>query len=110
MLVNSSNDVREALRPLIPTLRQLGVRRLGLFGSLARDEGRPDSDLDVLVEFTRDGHTYDNAFSVGELLERAMGRRVELVTPESLSRYIGPHILSEVRYVDLEPGISAPHS
>lgn len=46
-------------------------------------------------------HTFDNFMEVSFLLEDLLGRKVELVTPESLSPYIGPHILREVESVDI---------
>jgi predicted nucleotidyltransferase len=80
-------------------LRLLGVKRLGLFGSFVRGEQGRDSDVDILVEFERDQRTFDHFIALSFLLEDLLGRRVELVTPESLSPYIGPHILREVEYV-----------
>ena len=82
-------------------IRQLGVARLGLFGSFARNTVRPDSDLDVIVEFESGQKTYDNLFALGALLEAQSGRRVEVVTTDALSPYLGPKILREVKYVDL---------
>ena len=79
----------------------MGVVRLGLFGSFARDEANEDSDVDLLVEFVPGGKRFDRFLALADLLEEDLGRHVELVTPESLSRYIGPHILREVRYVSL---------
>jgi predicted nucleotidyltransferase len=80
-------------------LRALGVQRLGLFGSFVRQEQTADSDVDLLVEFAPGHKTFDNFMALSFLLEEVLGRRVELVTPESLSPYIGPYILREVEYV-----------
>lgn len=82
-------------------LTSLGVRRLGLFGSFVRDESDAGSDIDLLVEFDADQKTFDHFMDVSFLLEDLFQRRVELVTIESLSPYIGPHILKEAEYVDL---------
>ena len=82
-------------------IRRLGVARLGLFGSFARNAVRPESDLDVIVEFESGQKTYDNLFALGALLEAQSGRRVEVVTTDALSPYLGPKILREVKYVDL---------
>ena len=76
-------------------IRQLGVRRLAVFGSVVRDEARPGSDVDLLVEFTAGHKTFDRFLALAELLERLLGSPVELVTIESLSPFIGPHILAE---------------
>jgi len=76
-------------------LRTWGVRRLALFGSVARGEAGPQSDIDLLVQFEPEKKTYDNFLLVSELLEELLGCRVELVTTEALSPFIGPHILAE---------------
>lgn len=80
------------------TLQACGVKRLGLFGSFVRGEQRPDSDVDLLIEFEPDQKSFDNFMRVATLLEELTGRRVELVTRESLSPYLGPRILKEVEY------------
>ncbi len=77
----------------------LGVVRIGLFGSFASGCQGPTSDVDLLVEFSPEGHTFDNFMGLAFLLDDLLGRRVELVTPESLSPHIGPHILREVKHV-----------
>lgn len=85
----------ERLRPLEPEIRALGVRRLALFGSVARDEAGPDSDVDVLVEFLPGRKSLDRFLALADLLEQVLEREVELVTTEALSPHIGPHILAE---------------
>jgi predicted nucleotidyltransferase len=77
----------------------LGVRRLALFGSVQRDAARADSDVDVLVEFLPGKKSYDHFLTLGDLLERVLGRPVELVTAESLSPFLKPYILAEARDV-----------
>jgi predicted nucleotidyltransferase len=73
----------------------LGVVRLALFGSVLRNEARPDSDVDVLVQFDPAMKNFDRFMALADLLEATLERRVELVTTEALSPYIGPHILAE---------------
>jgi len=65
-----------------------GICRIGLYGSALREDFRSDSDIDLLVEF-QSGHTPGLLhFAQTELeLEDALGRRVELRTPEDLSPY-----------------------
>jgi predicted nucleotidyltransferase len=102
MPVATKQDVFEQLRPYHRRLRSLGVRRWGLFGSFVRDEARPDSDVDILVEFEPGQKSFDRFMELGFLLEELLERRVELVTTESLSPYLGPHILREVEYAALD--------
>lgn len=79
-------------------LKNFGVKRCGLFGSFLRDRQNLQSDIDLLVEFEMGKKTYDNYIHLAFFLEELFGRSVDLVTPESLSPHIGPHILREVEY------------
>lgn len=90
-----------AIAPIKSRLVAAGVRRLGVFGSVARGDAKEDSDVDVLVGFSPEARTFDNLFEVGEALEEVFQRRVDLVTEDALSPYLGPAILREVHYVDL---------
>jgi len=80
-------------------IRALGVQRLALFGSVLRGEARPDSDVDLLVQFAPGKKTYERFLALCDLLEAVLGRRVELVTAEALSPFLGPRILAEARDV-----------
>ena len=75
-------------------LKSQGVRRIGLFGSFARNQGRVRSDLDFLVEFERP--TFDNYMNLAFLLEKLFGRHVDLVTLDGLSSHVRPYIEQEV--------------
>jgi uncharacterized protein len=83
------------LRSRAEDILALGVLRLALFGSVLRNEARPDSDVDVLVQFQPALKNLDRFMALADLLEEILERRVELVTTEALSPYIGPHILAE---------------
>ncbi len=70
---------------------RFGARHLALFGSAARDELRPESDVDVLVEF--DGPaTYDGYFDLKEYLEQLLERPVDLVTNKGLRPRARQHV------------------
>jgi uncharacterized protein len=88
-------DVESRLRAVEPRIRELGVRRLALFGSTVRGEARPDSDVDLLVEFAPGEKSYRRFMDLYDLMEELFEQRVELLTTKSLSPYIGPHILAE---------------
>lgn len=75
--------------------RRYPVRKLASFGSVLRQDFRPDSDVDVLVEF-EPGHVPGLAFFViQEELARLLGREVELHTPKFLSSYFRDQVLAE---------------
>lgn len=83
-----------ALRDSRPTLDAFGVARLSLFGSFARDEGRDDSDVDLLVEFNRPVGLFEFVRLQRQLAE-IVGHRVDLVTPAALRPRLKDRILSE---------------
>lgn len=78
-------------------LEALGVRSLALFGSVVRGEAKSDSDVDILVEFSKPVGLF--AFlEVKERLERLLGRRVDLVTRNALHPRLRDSILKEAVY------------
>lgn len=98
--VHTKSELFERLREQQAEISRLGVTRLGVFGSFVRDEPTPESDVDLFVEFAPGQKTFRSFSALADLLEDVLQRRVELVTPESLSPYIGPYILREVEYVE----------
>lgn len=102
MTVQTKDHVVSLIQAQQDQIHAFGVKRLGLFGSFVRERQGRDSDVDVLVEFEPDQKTFDNFIHLAFFLEDLFNRRVELVTSESLSPYIGPHILKEVEYVSIE--------
>jgi hypothetical protein len=60
------------------------VKRCGVFGSFARNEAGAQSDVDILVEFELEKKSFDNFMKLSFFLEDLFGRRVNLVTTESL--------------------------
>ena len=77
--------------------RRRHIRRLSLFGSLLRGNAGPDSDVDLLVEFSREARPsfLDLAEIEQELSGLLAGRRVDLRTAEDLSRYFRDEVLGE---------------
>ena len=95
----SKLQLREAIRQRERELRELGVQRLSLFGSWARGNQNAQSDVDFVVEFSAGMKTFPNFMRTSMLLEETLGRRVELVTPSSLSPYLKPQIMTEMEDV-----------
>ena len=78
--------------------RRHHIKRLALFGSVLRDDFRPDSDVDVLVEF-QPGHVpgLDFVTIEREFSGLLQGRRVDMVTPKFLNPRIRDHVSDERR-------------
>ena len=83
-----------------PQLASFGVNKIGLFGSYVRNEQNPQSDIDFLVDFEPDKETFDNLMNLYDYLEKLfIDEKIEVVTINGLSPYIGQYILKEVNYV-----------
>lgn len=93
-------EVEKIIQQHARDLQNMGVRRMGLFGSVAREEATEASDVDILVEFEEEKKTYDNFFEIHELLECELGMPIDLVTDASLSPHFGQRILDSVHYVE----------
>ncbi len=92
-------EVIGRLRAVLPELRRrYGVRRLILFGSFARGEAAPDSDVDVVVDIPGGGEAFD-LFYIQQCLEEVLGRGVEVATP-AMVRHMRPSIEREGVVID----------
>ncbi|MBI3326908.1 MAG: nucleotidyltransferase family protein [Nitrospinae bacterium] len=107
MAVQTKEHILALLRDHQVHISALGVKRLGLFGSFVHGQQDKESDVDVLVEFVSGHKTFDNFIQLSFFLEELFERRVELVTPESLSPFLGRQILNEVEYVSFDAAIPA---
>jgi hypothetical protein len=97
--VNTKKDIQDSITESHAVLNALGVKSIGLFGSFLRNEAQKDSDVDLLVDFHSGKKSFDNFMELAFYLEDLFGRKVEIITPQSLSKHIGPHILKEVEIV-----------
>ncbi len=90
---SSREEVVLALNAKFPVMRKLfGVKKIGIFGSLARGEDRPGSDADIEVEFEPGMDTYANYIGLALYLEELLGRRVDLVLSRVLALYLRPEL------------------
>ena len=85
---------------LADVCRRYGILELSLFGSAARGEMRPGSDVDVMVEFDPNTRIGLIRFeSLSEELEALIGRKVDLVTKSGLKPWIRPQVLKEAQVI-----------
>lgn len=81
-------------------ISKFGIKNIGLFGSYLKEEQSDKSDIDILIDFEPDKENFDNLMAVYDIFERLFkNEKVEIVTKNGLSPYIGPKILNEVLYV-----------
>ena len=94
----TANTILRFLENHQNTLRAMGVQRIGLFGSFARDEQSEHSDVDLL--FSMDTFTWTRWMDVWNFIEDGLGLEVDLVPEKDLREEIRPQVLSEVRYAE----------
>ncbi len=86
--------LKEKRADILRIAAQHGARNVRLFGSVARGEARPDSDIDVLVEF-EPGRTLLDRIGMIQDLEDLLGCKVDVVTEAAVSPYLRERVLKE---------------
>jgi predicted nucleotidyltransferase len=92
MLLEHLRTQREAITALS---QHFGARHVRVFGSVARGQERPDSDVDLLVELDRGYNLFTQRLPLAERLSELLGRRVDLVPEHELNRHLRERILRE---------------
>ncbi|MEO6135812.1 MAG: nucleotidyltransferase family protein [Ginsengibacter sp.] len=99
-MMTTKENIIAALIINKPKLSKFGVADIGLFGSYLRNEHSGTSDIDLLIDFEPGKENFDNYMAAYDILESIFkNQKVEVVTKNGLSKYIGPTILNEVLYV-----------
>jgi uncharacterized protein len=87
-----------SLPQLIDICRQHDVSMIGVFGSMARGEAKKESDIDLLVRFSK-RKSLLAVIRLERELSEALGRKVDLLTEGALSPYLRERVLGEMRVV-----------
>ena len=88
-------DVLSILQKNRSGLAKFGVKSLSLFGSVARDEAKEDSDIDFLVEF-KEKATFDRFMNTKFFLEDLLGVKVDLVMPQAIRERTKAYIMEDL--------------
>jgi len=102
MISNRKKYIETLLLQNKNILSQIGVKSIGIFGSVVRGDDNENSDYDILVEFNKDCRKFSNFNKLCEFLENNIGNKFDIVTKDGLSPYIGEKILKEVEYVAID--------
>lgn len=94
----SEHPLIQKLRDMKPRYGQYGIKRMRVFGSVARGDARPDSDIDLLLEFEGNPTLFD-IMDAQEEIEKTVGRKVDIVTPGALHAALKDRILREAKDV-----------
>jgi hypothetical protein len=96
---SNRQDILASLKKLKKEVaKEYSVKTMGVFGSVARDEQTGQSDIDLLVEFSKPVG-FVTFMRLENFLSERLGNKVDLVTPDSLKPVIRQDVLSEVIYV-----------
>lgn len=96
MLLDHLHAQRDAI---LSACREFGARRIRVFGSVARGEERPDSDIDFLVDFPRGYDLFAQRLPLAARLAEITGRRLDLIPEHEINRHLREAVLREA--VDL---------
>lgn len=95
----NKKEILKTLKSNKSNLSRFGILDVGLFGSYLRNEQSSESDIDLLIDFKPEEENFDNFMAVYDLFEKIFKNyKIEVVTKNGLSPYIGPRILNEVEY------------
>ena len=98
--IRNKQDIIALLQANAVKIKGYGVERLRLFGSFSRDTANDQSDIDLLIDFNPAKKNFDHFMDLSFFLEDLFKRKVEIVTPQSLNKFIGPHILESATSID----------
>jgi predicted nucleotidyltransferase len=87
-------EIQKIQDQIVPILKQAGVLRSSIFGSVARGEADEKSDIDLLVELPK-GKSYFDFFNLQDRLQKVLGKKVDLGTYRSIKPYFRDKILGE---------------
>ena len=93
-------EIKKLLIKNKKNIRRFGVRKIGLFGSVVSGQAKIESDIDILVEFEKEMERYNNLINLYFFLQSLFGRKIDLITPNSISPYLAPYILKEMEYIE----------
>jgi predicted nucleotidyltransferase len=97
--INTKQELFSIIKLQQQNIFAFGVVKIAVFGSFARDTANEESDVDFFIEFKPENKTLKNFLGLKYYLEELLQRKVEIVTPQSLNKFIGKYILQEIEYV-----------
>ncbi len=89
---------QEIFKKVVSILERYGAKKIAIFGSYARDEAKPESDIDILVDFSERKSLLD-LVGIEQELSDALGVKVDLLTEKSISPYLIDRIKREMKVI-----------
>ena len=99
-MIPTQEYVLEELFKVRAALRTFGVRRIAVFGSVARNSARADSDIDIVVDIPRGQITLDNFFGLQDFLNDHFQRKVDVITESSLKPFARDLVMRDAVFLE----------
>ena len=98
----TKQDIFQTIIDNKEAIKNFGVTEIGLFGSYVRNEQTEKSDIDLLVDYKKGQMDFFKFINFCDMLELIFkDLKVDVITKNGLSEFIGPHILKEIEYVKI---------
>lgn len=94
-------SVKQTLEDQKSTIQQFGIKNIGVYGSIARNEQTELSDIDLLLDFIPGKKTYKNYSSSIDFLRSLFSRPVDATTPQAIPQRLMPYIQKDITYVKI---------
>lgn len=94
----TKNDIVKTIQENMKEIKGYGIKKIGIFGSMATASQTEQSDIDFLIEFHKDKKVFDNYMELKFFLEKLFNCKVDLVIEETLKSRIRENVLKEVSY------------
>ncbi|MCL5666391.1 MAG: nucleotidyltransferase family protein [Patescibacteria group bacterium] len=91
-------DIEEVKKLIIPILERNRVAYAGVFGSVARGQARPDSDVDILVKFSGPA-TFAAYLKLDDELRSSLLKDIDLVTEGAINKFLKPQIEKDIKII-----------
>jgi len=93
----TKEEILRRIKENMEKIKSFGVKKIGIFGSAARNEITEKSDVDFVVEFERGKATFKNVCGLIDLLENILGREVDILTPDGIESIRLEHVKEEIK-------------
>ncbi len=93
-----SDELNKIKEKMVPVFKKYPISYAGVFGSFARGEERPESDIDIMIRLKpKSGFSLFDLIGVERELSSTIGRKVDLATEKSIGKYIHKSVFNELR-------------
>ena len=89
---------KDLFKKIVTILERYGAKKIAIFGSYARDEAKPESDIDIIVEFSERKSLLD-LVGIEQELSDALGVKADLLTEKSISPYMIDRVKREMKVI-----------